>query len=274
MSNFEVTDFEKDVLERSESIPTLVDFWAPWCRPCLALGPILEEVYAGSAGRWALVKVNTEDRPELAHRFKIAGIPSLKLFFNREIVSEKQGVLPKLALTQWLDEFLPNPNQTGLDAAQQALETGDYESCETIVRELLESDPVNHPARLLLAQTLWSQAPQEALSALAPIQPDSDSYQTAEALRFLLGELDTLSEDGGNGLPESPGKAMWVSGLKSLGNRLWEPAFQSWIEGLEKDRSYREECFKNSLKNLFILLGVRHPIASKYHRAFTSALYS
>lgn len=274
MANFEVDQFEVDVLEQSEKTPVLVDFWAPWCRPCLALSPVLEEAHSEADGKWALVKVNTEDRPELAHRFQIRSIPSLKLFINREIVSEQHGALPKTAILDWLAEFLPNPAKNHLAEATAALESGAFDRCEELSRALLEEQPENDPARLLLAQTLWSQSPQEAISILEPIQPDSDSYQTAEALRYLLAEIDCLREDASAPFPEGKGKEDWIHGIKEVGARNWESAFQAWIAGLEKDRNYREGSFQAGLKNLFILLGIRHPIASRYHRAFTSALYS
>ena len=70
-------DFQADVVEASHARPILVDFWAPWCGPCRVLGPVLDRLAAEAAGRWALVKVNTDEAPGLMQRYGIRGIPTL-----------------------------------------------------------------------------------------------------------------------------------------------------------------------------------------------------
>ncbi len=99
--------FQKEVLDKSHDKPVLVDFWAPWCGPCRVLGPTLERLARNSSGRWRLVKINTDRRPELSQMYDVRGIPAVKLFVNGEVTGEFVGALPRHKVRQWLDKHLP-----------------------------------------------------------------------------------------------------------------------------------------------------------------------
>ncbi|MFN5589185.1 MAG: thioredoxin [Holosporales bacterium] len=102
MSTVKVTDatFEQEVLQDKGAV--LVDFWAEWCGPCKAIGPVLEELSAQFAGKIKIAKVNIDENPNTPNKFRIRSIPTLVLFKNGQPVSTKVGSLPKAALAQWL----------------------------------------------------------------------------------------------------------------------------------------------------------------------------
>ena len=109
MSNaLEVTDktFEQEV--KQSATPVLVDFWAPWCGPCKALGPIIDELASEYDGKVKVVKVNTDENVETAQSFRISGIPSLLVFKNGELVEQMVGLQKKSALAAVLDKHLGN----------------------------------------------------------------------------------------------------------------------------------------------------------------------
>ena len=76
-----------EILQRSDELPVVVDLWAPWCGPCQTLGPIIEAVVAGTNGEVALVKVNTDENPQLAEMFKVQGIPAVHAVRNGQVVA-------------------------------------------------------------------------------------------------------------------------------------------------------------------------------------------
>ena len=96
------------VVENS-SLPVLVDFWAPWCGPCRMVSPALEKIADERAGKLKLVKVNTDDAPNLSQRFGIRGIPTLVLVSQGREVARSVGAQPAPALSAWVDGQLAHP---------------------------------------------------------------------------------------------------------------------------------------------------------------------
>jgi thioredoxin 1 len=101
-----VTDetFEADVLKNEK--PVVVDYWAEWCGPCRMVGPVLEEIATEHADKIDVVKINIEENPEVAKRYRILQIPTLNVFSGGEVVKQIIGAKPKSALLRDLAEFI------------------------------------------------------------------------------------------------------------------------------------------------------------------------
>jgi putative thioredoxin len=135
----DVTDetFEAEVIERSRSVPVVVDFWADWCEPCKTLAPALEQAVADREGRLVLAKVDVDANPELSNRFDVRGIPAVKAFRNGQVADEFVGARSPQGIEDFLDGVLgPSPAQRLLDELAASgefpeilgpLAEGDYE---------------------------------------------------------------------------------------------------------------------------------------------------
>ena len=97
-------DFEQEVLQSDQ--PVLVDFWATWCPPCRALAPTVDAIAQEYAGRAKIVKLDTDEEPEIAERYGIRSIPTLLVFKSGQKVGELVGAYPKATITDLLDEAL------------------------------------------------------------------------------------------------------------------------------------------------------------------------
>ena len=103
MATVHVTDATFDAEVRNSSVPVVVDFWAEWCGPCRMIGPALEEIAAAYDGKIKIAKVNVDENPNEAAKLGVRGIPSLYVFKDGQVVSNKVGAAPKAALQSWID---------------------------------------------------------------------------------------------------------------------------------------------------------------------------
>ncbi len=104
----EISDanFEDKVIKKSEELPVVVDFWAPWCAPCNMLTPVLEKLAGEFDGEFILAKANVEQNEENARRYNIMSIPAVKMFRNGVIIAEFVGAMPEEVVRKWLSENL------------------------------------------------------------------------------------------------------------------------------------------------------------------------
>jgi thioredoxin 1 len=102
----ETTDatFDTDVLMSDK--PVIVAFWAPWCGPCRAVAPILEELASEHGDKVSVVKLNTDENPEITSRYGITGIPTMNVYVKGEVVKTLVGALPKPKLVRELSDFI------------------------------------------------------------------------------------------------------------------------------------------------------------------------
>ncbi len=173
MIDVTIANFETEVIAASMTTPVLVDFWAPWCAPCKTLGPILEQLETEYAGRFKLVKIDSDQEQELAQAFGIKSIPTCVLLLGGKPVDGFMGALPPAKVREFLDKHVPSEAaleaEADTDAATQLLQAGDTAAALELLREALATDPTNDDARFDYARLLiGTGALDEAQAIIAP----------------------------------------------------------------------------------------------------------
>jgi putative thioredoxin len=142
-STIDVTEetFVRDVIERSHDIPVVVDFWAGWCAPCRALGPVLERLAEEANGSWILAKVDVDANFRLAGALEVQGIPAVRAFKGGREVAEFTGALPEPAVRKWLAQLGPSPADIAYDEGATLEAAGELNAAAERYRRALVEAP-------------------------------------------------------------------------------------------------------------------------------------
>lgn len=263
----ETHDFGRDVIDRSFEIPVLVDFWAPWCGPCRMLGPTIEQLAGEQEGRWELVKLNTEDYPEVAQQYQVMSIPNVKLFREGKPVAEFTGALPRKAIEQWLDEHIPSGEKMHLASILSEVQTFPDPQAIRSLEAFLEENPGVQEARVALARHLVFREPLRALTLVEDIQLGHDLYDEAEDVRAIARLFDSPLQEGG-----AVAKAL-LAAREALGAGQMAPGIEKIIEAVSLDKHYQDDLPRKSAIALFHLWGDTHPVTREYRWRFDMSLY-
>jgi putative thioredoxin len=281
------TSFEREVIDSSSDVPVLVDFWAPWCGPCRVLGPMLERLERDYGGRFRLVKINSDQSPELAAQFRVRSIPYVVAFIDGEPVDAFVGALPESQLREFIDRLLPNPSEIERRKARRLAEQGQLAEAVAALRAAIALDPNAAPAHLDLAEILLERLPapvdearlSEAERALAAAGAAAQSDPRWEALNTRLASLKKAAagpdgrqlqarvESDPTDLQARLALAQW-----HIARREFEPALAQLIEVVERDRAFADDVGRRTMLAVFDLASQHHQLVSKYRRRLAAAL--
>ena len=155
--------FMTDVVEASQEVPVIVDFWAPWCGPCKTLGPMLEKAVLASKGAVRMVKVNIDDNQEIAAQLRVQSIPTVFAFHKGQPIDGFQGALPNSEIDAFVGKVVETGGVDGsgglsdaLDSAEEMLEEGAAGDAAQVFSAIIEEDNQNVKAYSGLARAKLS----------------------------------------------------------------------------------------------------------------------
>ena len=237
--------FEQEVIERSKTVPVVVDFWAEWCAPCRQLGPVLEKGANAREGQVVLAKLDTDANPRISAAFGIQGIPAVKAFKGGRVVAEFVGAQPPPRVEAFYDSIVPSE-------ADALVESGDEDS----LRRAIELEPARSDARLALARILRDRGEDdEALEILNSAAGDFAAEGLAARIRL-----------------EKAGEPDLTEAFTALDRGDRQAALDALLAAFPSADGASDDL-RRVVVGILDELGVEDPLAREYRRKLAAALY-
>ncbi|TDV54046.1 tetratricopeptide repeat protein [Actinophytocola oryzae] len=262
--------FQADVVDRSLQVPVIVDLWAEWCGPCKQLSPVLERLAKAANGAWILAKVDVDANPRIAQLFGVQSIPTVVAIAGGQPVEAFAGAQPEPQIKQWLTALLdalrdrlpgisaaeagageeaaeptPEPEDPRFVAAEEAFESGDFETATAAYQKILDEEPANEQAKAALAQVRFL-ARAEAADPSVVVRADT----SPEDVDAQLSAADV-----------------------ELANQRIEQAFKRLLDLIRRTAGPDRDRARTHLVELFGLFPAEDPLVAKARRDLASALF-
>ena len=276
--------FIEEVIEKSKSVPVLVDFWAPWCGPCKQLTPILEKLVNKKNGKIILAKINVDENQGIAGQLNIQSIPTVYGFVDGKPIDAFQGAQPESKIEAMINKLIDatpgNEIPKILEEADFLFKDQKFEEAQKIYETLVGLDPGNPKViggllRCLVQLKKYDDA-REMIESL-----DDDTLKNEEILK-INKLLANLKEDSGHDMEElklfvknNPNnkEKRFELAEKFLSSNESEHGFNELLTIFEQDPKWNEEAAKKKLLEYFDLLGFNDPNVLEARKKLSSLMF-
>lgn len=259
--------FQAEVIDRSMTVPVVIDFWADWCGPCKQLSPILERYAVADGGSWVLAKIDTDAEQRLGAAFQVQSIPSVFVVWQGQLVPGFQGALPDAQVRQFLDQVV----QLAATAPGQAAAPGGDDGQGSAVVE----DPILDRAEAALAANDLDGATAAFREKLAVSPGDPDAVHglaTVGLLQRLTGVDADRARKAAADQPDDVAAQTLAADLDLAGGQV-EDAFARLVDLVARSAGDERGAARAHLVELFDVVGADDPRVAKARTALANALF-
>ncbi len=262
MMNVTVENFDTEVVAASMQSPVLVDFWAPWCGPCKVIGPLLEKLETDYAGRFKLVKIDSDQEQELSQAFGVRSIPTCVLMYQGKPVDGFMGALPEGQIREFLDKHLPAGDVLEAEVTRvevsDAPDANDPQALHDALHQAVLKNPDDEDARFAYVKLLLQNGRlDEARVAFAPVITKTSLVRRFDALQRWMNAIDFVADradlTGSNAIFDAKiasnkrdfdarfGKAQTL-----MAAQHWTAAMDELLEILMRDKTWADELARKT----------------------------
>jgi len=281
-------NFMAEVIDGSATMPIVVQFWAPWCGPCKQLGPLLEKVVAAAKGKVKMVRINIDENQQIAQQMRVQSVPTVYGFFNGQPVDGFAGAQPESTLKQFIDKLVA-AGGSGPDiaamvaAANNLLETQDYENAMAQYHEIMAADPESPDGLAGMIRCMVGMKDIEGAREI--VDQLDDEFRDKPAMVIAVESLELAEKAAGAAGGLTQARAAVDADPNNLAARQelalalfatgeQAESMEQLLESIRIDRSWNEEAARVQLLEFFKTLGSANHDVMAARRKLSTLLFA
>ena len=272
------------VVESSQRVPVLVDFWADWCQPCQTLTPLLTKLAQEYRGGFILAKINADAEQALAAHFRVRSLPTVMVVWQGQIVEQLVGLQPEAAYRQIIDQCGAAPEASGDLIGEQVevlWQRGRQKQVIELLRDALKQEPDSVQLKIMLADKLLQlDRGEEARTLLQSLPAEERGRQPASGLlaRLQFADLAQGAPDLATLTAQVAAKPDDCAARRQLAARHVlagnpEAALEQFMDILRRNPQFEDGAGRKGLIAIFEMLGNEDPLVTTYRRRMFSLLH-